>query len=323
MELFFRKYFWVVNLLFLACAAYFSSRIAGALIERQLQPPVSAMLSPERAKVVESTKKAGVSPEALSKLTGIEIPKEQLSAEAAEEAERQAAEARAAEEKAAAEGGAAAENEALERSPLRAKLLGTTLANVDEWSIATLLDMDASKSSPYRIGDEILGAQIVGIELRRVIVVNEGHREYIDATEPSGGTASKSGLKPFPKKENKAPDVPDGSGIRATAANTYEVPRDELQKAMDNMSQLASQARIVPSFKNGESQGFKIFAIKPNSLYTKLGIQNGDIIKRVNGFDINSPDKALELYSKLQNSNRIEIEFDRGGTATRKTYNIR
>ncbi len=321
MELLFRKYFWVVNLLFLACAAYFTSRIAGAIIERQLQPPVSAMLSTESAKVEEKAKKSGVSPEALSKLTGIEIPKEQLSAEAAAEAERQAAEARAAEEKAGADDGGEGSDEALERSSLRAKLLGTTLANVAEWSIASLLDMEASKASPYRVGDEILGAKIVGIELRRVIVLNEGKREYIDATEPSGG-GRPAGRTP-PKKENKPAEAPDGSGIRATAANTYEVPRDELQKAMDNMSQLASQARIVPSFKNGESQGFKIFAIKPNSLYTKLGIQNGDIIKRVNGFDINSPDKALELYSKLQNSNRIEIEFDRGGTATRKTYNIR
>ena len=322
MELFFRKYFWVVNLLFLACAAYFSSRIAGALIERKLQPPVAAMLSPEKAKVVETAKKGGVSPEALSKLTGIEIPKEQLSAEAAAEAERQAAEARAAEEKSASEGGEAAADEVLERSSLRAKLLGTTLANVAEWSIATLLDMDASKASPYRVDDEILGAKIVSIELRRVIVVNEGRREYIDATEPSGGSG-RPAVKAPPKKDNKSAEPSDASGIRATAANTYEVPRDELQKAMDNMSQLASQARIVPSFKNGESQGFKIFAIKPNSLYTKLGIQNGDIIKRVNGFDINSPDKALELYSKLQSSNRIEIEFERGNTAVRKTYNIR
>ncbi len=83
------------------------------------------------------------------------------------------------------------------------------------------------------------------------------------------------------------------------------------------------QARIVPAFKDGVATGFKLFSIRPDSLYTKIGIQNGDVIKRINGFDINSPDKALEVYTKLKESNRIEIEIDRNGANVRKTYNVR
>ena len=318
MELFFRKYFWVVNLVFLLAAAFFAARIANAVIEAKLQPSIASLMPKASAQAAQKSQRTALSPEALSKLTGIALPVEQLSAEAAE------AERRAAEEQAKAGGGdgeGAAEDEELARSPLRAKLLGTTLANISEWSLATLIDLNENKSAVYMVGDKILEAQIVAIELRRVIVLNEGRREYIDASEPGGGGAPKVAVRAQPRKDKGA--ELDGSGIRATAANTYEVPKDELQKALDNMGQLATQARIVPSFKNGESQGFKIFSIKPNSLFTKLGIQNGDIIKRVNGFDINSPDKALELYSKLQSSNRIEIEFERGGSATRKTYNIR
>lgn len=322
MELFFRKYFWVVNLVFLALAALFCARIAGAVVERRLQPPVESLLRQETVVAESKATRSGISAEALSKLTGIEIPKEAIqSAEEAAEAERKAAEAKAAEEEASNAAGEEDPDAGLERSSLKAKLVGTTVANVPEWSFAMLLNMDENSTGSYMVGDKILEAEIVAIQLRRVIVVNEGRREYIDASEPGGG-GGKAPPK-IAKREDKPPAGGEESGIRATSANTYEVPKDELQKAMDNMSQIASQARIVPSFKNGESQGFKIFAIKPNSLYSKLGIQNGDIIKRINGFDINSPDKALEIYSKLQNSNRIEIEFDRGGTASRKTYNIR
>ncbi len=317
MELFFRKYFWVVNLLFLVAAAYFAARIANAIVESRLRPPVSSLMPKASDRVAQSSQKRALSAETLSRLTGIALPQAQLSAAEQEEAERRAA----AEQSTSGEGMAGGEDEELARSALRVKLLGTTLANVPEWSIATLFDLNESKSSVHMVGDKILDAEIVAIELRRVIVLNEGRREYIDATEPEGGGAPRYAAKPpTPSKKESSLDI---SGIRATSANTYEVPKDELQKALGNMNEIATQARIVPSFKNGESQGFKIFSIKPNSLFTKLGIQNGDVIKRVNGFDINSPDKALEIYSKLQSSNRIEIEFERGGSPTRKTYNIR
>ncbi len=319
MELFFRKYFWVVNLVFLALAAFFVARIANTIVAAKLRPPVSSLMPRASGPAQQTSKKRQLSAEALSKLTGIALPEEKVLA-AEEEAARRAAEAAAA---AGGEGSAEGEDEALERSPLRAKLLGTTLANVPEWSIATLLDLNENKSGVHMVGDKILEAEIVAIELRRVIVLNNGRREYIDATEPEGTGAPRVAAKSASNAKDKKDSSLDLSGIRATSANTYEVPKDELNKALGNMNEIATQARIVPSFKNGESQGFKIFSIKPNSLFTKLGIQNGDVIRRVNGFDINSPDKALEIYSKLQSSNRIEIEFERGGSPTRKTYNIR
>jgi general secretion pathway protein C len=114
-----------------------------------------------------------------------------------------------------------------------------------------------------------------------------------------------------------------GSGIRAVSENSYEVPKEEIDKALGNLNDIAMQARIVPAFKDGVATGFKLFSIRPDSLYSKIGIQNGDVIRRINGFEINSPEKALEVYAKLKESSRIEIEIDRNGSPIRKTYNVR
>jgi general secretion pathway protein C len=38
---------------------------------------------------------------------------------------------------------------------------------------------------------------------------------------------------------------------------------------------------------------------------------------------MDSPEKALELYSKLRDSSRIDIEIERNGNPLKKTYNIR
>ena len=39
------------------------------------------------------------------------------------------------------------------------------------------------------------------------------------------------------------------------------------------------------------------------------------MIRRINGFELNSTEKALELYQKLRDSSRIELELDRRGEA--------
>ena len=91
---------------------------------------------------------------------------------------------------------------------------------------------------------------------------------------------------------------------------------------MGNLSKVATQARIVPSFKNGKPNGFKLFSIKPGSLYTKIGLRNGDVVQRINGYDMDSPDKALEVYQKLQDSKSITVEIQRRGKPMTMSYTI-
>ena len=114
-----------------------------------------------------------------------------------------------------------------------------------------------------------------------------------------------------------------GTGIRAMSDNEYEVPRAEIEKTLSNLNDVAMQARIVPAFKDGQAQGFKLFSIRPDSIYNKIGIQNGDVIRRINGNDLNSPEKALEIYTRLKDASRIDIELERNGNVLRKTYNVR
>ena len=62
------------------------------------------------------------------------------------------------------------------------------------------------------------------------------------------------------------------------------------------------QARIVPSFKDGVAQGFKLFSIRPDSIYSKIGIQNGDVIKRISfyaPYKMN-PDRWRQVLAALQ-----------------------
>jgi general secretion pathway protein C len=80
-----------------------------------------------------------------------------------------------------------------------------------------------------------------------------------------------------------------------------------------NLNDIAMQARIVPAFRDGVAVGFKLFSIRPDSIYAAFGIQNGDVIRNINGLDLNSPEKALEIYSKLKETCRFDIGLERDG----------
>lgn len=304
-ELIFKRHFWVVHLVFLFGVALFFMRTVNAVVEKSLVPLPNVQPKAARAAPVEQM--TGLDAERLAKLTGLPLPKEPVITEPTAPVVDM--------------------NAAPVRTSLRVKLLGTLLAGLPEWSIASIQDAVTLKTQTYMVGDKIQTAEVLEIERTRVIVLNNNRREFIDNTAGDGAGAPPVMAQPVasaPAANTGAPpSVALGNGIKATSENEYEVPRAEIDKTLANLNDVAMQARIVPAFKDGVAQGFKLFSIRPDSIYTKIGIQNGDVLKRINGYDLNSPEKALEVYSKLKESARIDIEIERNGASVRKTYNVR
>jgi general secretion pathway protein C len=102
----------------------------------------------------------------------------------------------------------------------------------------------------------------------------------------------------------------------------YFIERQVIEHALADTSDLASSARIVPSLHDGRPNGFKLYAIRPGSLYARFGFQNGDTLLRINGHDLDSPDRCLETYSKLRTSTRFVVEILRRGLVHRLVYDV-
>ncbi|NNB87893.1 general secretion pathway protein GspC [Corallococcus exiguus] len=304
MELFFRKYFWSVNLLFILLVALLAARTVNLFVESSISP---APASEAPARVAQRTHAADsglatIDAERLSRLTGVKLPAEEVAVK--EPTTRPDFDA----------------NAPPAKSGLRVKLLGTLVAGNPDWSFASIQDMNTQRSQTYMIGNDLMGATVMEIERERVIINNNGRREFIDGQPGDGAVAA---YTPPPTAPTATPTNNLGNGIKSTGENEYEVPKAEIDKTLSNLNDVAMQARIVPAFKDGQAVGFKLFSIRPDSIYSKIGVQNGDVIRRINGFDMNSPEKALEIYSKLKDSSRIEIEIERNGAPIRKSYNVR
>ncbi len=113
--------------------------------------------------------------------------------------------------------------------------------------------------------------------------------------------------------------APGDLTVQQTGPNSYRIGREDLNRATANLNSLASEARIVP---DKQENGFKIFSIRPGSIWQKIGIQNGDVIKSINGIDLSSPDKALEAYGRLRNASKLSLDIVRRGKRETMEYTI-
>jgi general secretion pathway protein C len=107
------------------------------------------------------------------------------------------------------------------------------------------------------------------------------------------------------------------------SGNNCTVDRALVEKMLQNTTMLATSARFVPSIKDGKPNGFKLYAIRPNSIFGKIGLQNGDTIKAINGNDMTTPDAALALYSKLRNASHLSVSVERRGENQTMDYTIK
>ena len=88
------------------------------------------------------------------------------------------------------------------------------------------------------------------------------------------------------------------------------------------MSQLFTQIRAVPHFEGGQSTGFRLFAIRQNSLFDNIGLRNGDIIQSINGTQINDPSRALALLQDLRSAQQLNVQVLRNKENVSLQYTI-
>jgi membrane-associated protease RseP (regulator of RpoE activity) len=118
---------------------------------------------------------------------------------------------------------------------------------------------------------------------------------------------------PPPPPEPELTDAELDAGIKVIDENHRQLSRAFVERLFASPMALARSMRIVPALRDGKPVGFKLFAIRAGSVFARLGFLNGDTMVRINGLELTSPDKALEVYAKLRTATSIQIELERRG----------
>jgi general secretion pathway protein C len=331
LDLFFRKYAWTANAVLLFAAAWLAAKTVNTLVGVVIRPKPEPDVAIASGPTPRATLPVALDTDGLYRLIGQQPPRNvEVAAPTAPAAPQNCGDARA----------------APARSELRMQLIAGVIAERSRFSLATITDLASRETHVLGVGDQLGGVRLLSVDRVRddrdatgngfrvvAVICNGGTKEFLDFDPGAGavadaGAGTNLGFAPVPQPPRGAPGTgaspPGGKleGVRQVSEDRYEIDRKVIDTTLGDLNRVATQARIVPSFKNGVANGFKLFSIQPGSLYAAIGIENGDVIQRVNGYEMNSPEKALELYQKLKETGHVILEFERGGRTVRKEYNI-
>lgn len=216
------------------------------------------------------------------------------------------------------------------QSRLNIKLLGTVVAGDHSAAIISLAA--SSEQQAVFIGDTIQpGVKLFAVEAEAIVVERGGMLERVSleqseklSSSPLSATDSAymgaSTMVPASAVGTSAINTATGSA--ATSGVTRQVDRVTLQKKISDFPALMSEARLVPHFVDGKSDGFVISDIVIGSLYQQVGLQNGDIIRKVNGKQVTSAQQAMDMYRALESATSIDLELMRAGQVQQVHYDI-
>ena len=181
-----------------------------------------------------------------------------------------------------------------------------TIAGGASFGFIIIEEKGNNKQRLYRLGDMIGSARLIKIT-RNTAIIKSGDREIT----------------------LKIKETPEGSLLSRSPAPQANMPssgmalsKGEVNEKLRDLKTIMTQAVVRPYFEAGAQEGFIISDIKPDSLYQKLGLQNGDIIIDVNSKRMQSADDLLQMVNIMQSGGSIALSLKRNGKAETINYSF-
>lgn len=207
-------------------------------------------------------------------------------------------------------------------APSSLRLLGTGRRGGQRFAIVE--DTAAKKQVMVHPGESLGGARVARIGWRSVVLERGGAEEVLSVTDaPTASAATDGGHAITLPTPGASPAAVSDDAVKKIGDDRWMVAQAEVDESVSNLSDLITQLRAVPNQENGKTNGFKLFAIKRGSLFQKIGLENNDVVQRVNGIDLNDPTRAMALLQELQGQTKLSVDVVRGGETRTLTYEIR
>jgi general secretion pathway protein C len=191
------------------------------------------------------------------------------------------------------------------------------------WSIAALQGPGEPGPKIRRVGDKIGANEVAYIGFNpveaspSVWLTNSGSlcQSLLFRAQPAAQPAATPATPAAPAAKGGPGKVPAdiASKIQKVSETEFNVDRSVVDKILENQAELMRSARIVPEQKDGKVVGIRLFGIRPDTLLGTLGFQNGDRLETINGFNMSSPEKALEAYARLRTAPNLNVKVNRRG----------
>ncbi len=201
---------------------------------------------------------------------------------------------------------------------LELNLLGT-IAGGSGLARAIIQPEDHSRQGIYRTGDRVMGAEIVDISRKKVLLSRDGtlYELTMDMTR-----RVEVGGKDVILAADEFRDV-----VRAGEDGVVEVDRRELLERGGGMfamlRELQENLRAEPYREGGETVGLKLAGVESIGVAQLAGIEEGDVLRSVNGHAISSVPQAMQMFRRVRHLEDMDVTIQRDGATVEMSYRLK
>ena len=165
-----------------------------------------------------------------------------------------------------------------------------------------LVIVQGQPEAAFCSGEEVSpGVRLDTVERDRIVIVRNGVREAVFMKDADGAAAA------------AVPPI-----VQSVGTDRQLVDRRQLQQQLGR-PEFLNQALIVPN----PDGGFLVRQVQAGSLYEKLGLRPGDVIRNVNGQPLTNMDDVMRLYQQFGTAQRVLVDVQRQGRNETLYYDMR
>jgi general secretion pathway protein C len=127
---------------------------------------------------------------------------------------------------------------------------------------------------------------------------------------------------------NATPSASAGDAVQNVQGEVVDagdhklVDRSLVEHYSKNMADLEKNIGIKEIKQGNKLTGFSISFIRKGSLFEKLGVQRGDVIKTINGQQIDSYNAAMDIYKNISDMDNMTLVIQRGKEEMELEYEV-
>jgi type II secretion system protein C len=184
--------------------------------------------------------------------------------------------------------------------------------------VALVKNRDTSEVKAFKTGEEVfkVGTLLTVDRQRMIIIENDGQMTTV--SNKLGGVSGRGSTKAQGSVDSHIESGFERIGTKIAVEARY---RDKL--ISEELPSILMQASSEPVVVNGEITGFRIFQFDQNSIFHKLGLQDGDIVREINGIPLNNVARTIQFLNGLREENSVKVDIMRNGAPVTLELSVR
>ena len=148
------------------------------------------------------------------------------------------------------------------------------------------------------------------------------YRVDLAKSKRSSGAAKSSINRSVSSRKPAVSKSKEVEGEVVKAGDHRLVDRSLITHYAKNVDEIRKNIGVKEVKEGKQLKGFKITFVKRGSPFAELGVKRGDIIKSINGQEINSYSAAFETYKNIENVENLTLVIQRGKEEMELEYEI-